>query len=355
MNLTIDEIAFGGRGVGRLEDGRVVFVPFVAVGERVQADVLREHRSYLEARLVRIEFPSPRRVTPPCPYFGRCGGCSYQHLDAGEQARLKRSQVEQVLRRVGHIDAPDVRPLVPSPRDYGYRNRITVHAREGVIGFYSADEGGQRGLIDIAECPIAEPAVNEALARFRARPRVREGNCTLRADPEGHRAFRQTNDGAAAELLALVAALLPTDPAVTCLIDAYSGAGFFTRVLRSRFESVVALEWDQRAVQEALRDSQPHERHLCGDVAALLPGELSRAPLDETVLILDPPAEGLPVPVRRAVLEAPPAHVIYVSCNPATLARDLAVICEKICAPLRDAARHVPADRRDRSDRTSRA
>ena len=326
MNLFIDEIAFGGRGVGRLEDGRVVFVPFVAPGETVRVEIVREHKSYLEARLLAVEDPSPRRVAPPCPYFGRCGGCSYQHLDAAEQADLKRRQVAQVLRRVGKFESPEVPPLVPSPRDYAYRNRLTVHVRGGVIGFYSVEEGGARGLIDIAQCPIAEPAVNDALTRFRSRPRPREGHCTLRADAGGPRSFRQTNDGAAAELLALVAGLLSPETPATHLIDAYCGAGFFTRHLRGRFERVVGLEWDRRAVEEARKDAAPHEIYHCGDVALLLPDALADAPADGTVLIVDPPSEGLPAPVRRAVLANPPSRVIYVSCNPATLARDLAAL-----------------------------
>lgn len=326
MDLVINEIAFGGRGVGRLEDGRVAFVPFVAVGETVRVEIVREHKSYVEARLVAVENPSPRRVPPPCPYFGRCGGCSYQHLDAAEQADLKRRQVEQVFRRIGRFGAVNVEPLVASPKDYGYRNRITVHVRDRVIGFYSAEEGGQRGLIDVARCPIAEPAVNDALARFRSRPRLRDGNCTLRADADGHRAFRQTNDTAAAELLALVERLIPADPPVAYLIDAYGGAGFFARHLRGRFERVVTVEWDSRAVEEAQRTALPHEDHLCGDVAELLPAELVRAPLERTLLLLDPPTEGLDARVRRAILATPPSEVIYVSCNPATLARDLAVL-----------------------------
>ena len=305
-----------------------MFVPFVAAGETVNVEVVREHKSYLEARLVKIEDPSPRRVTPPCPYFGRCGGCSYQHLDANAQADVKTRQVAQVLRRVGRIEAADVRPLVRSPLEYAYRNRITVHVRGGVIGFYSAEEGGRRGLIDVAQCPIAEPAVNEALERFRSRPRFREGHCTLRADADGHRAFRQTNDGAAGELLALVAELLPLGSTATHLIDAYAGAGFFTRHLRGHFEQVVGLEWDERAIDEARKQAAPHERYACGDVALLLPSELEAAPLDQTTLIVDPPAEGLPAPVRQAIMAKPPTSVIYVSCNVATLARDLAALGE---------------------------
>ena len=101
MKVVIHEIAFGGKGVGRLDDGRVVFVPFVAVGETVEIEIIRAKRNYVEARAIAIENPSLERVEPPCPYFGRCGGCSYQHLSPTEQSRVKRQQVEGVLRRLG--------------------------------------------------------------------------------------------------------------------------------------------------------------------------------------------------------------------------------------------------------------
>ena len=110
------------------------------------------------------------------------------------------------------------------------------------------------------------------------------------------------------------------------MIDAYCGAGFFARHLRDRFENVIGLEWDRRAVETARRDAAPHEQYRCGDVGALLPDELSRLPAAGGVLIVDPPAEGLAAPVRAAVAAAPAAEMIYVSCNPATLARDLAAL-----------------------------
>ncbi len=327
MKVVIHEIAFGGKGVGRLEDGRVVFVPFVAVGEAVEIEVIRERRSYVEARAVSIENASPERVEPRCPYFGRCGGCSYQHLSAAEQGRLKRQQVEGVLRRIGRLGDVPVRETVPSPRDYAYRNRITVHLDEGAIGFFGQETGRGRPLIDVANCPISEPAVNALLARFRARPWRREGHCTLRADPAHAGGFLQTNDGAAEKLLALVAGLLPppgSGTGATHLVDAYCGAGFFARHLRDRFEQTVGIEWDRRAVEQAQRDAAPHERYLCGDVAAALPDVLAVAPKGQTLLLLDPPSEGTTAEVRRAIVSAPPAEIIYVSCNPATLARDLA-------------------------------
>ncbi len=328
MKVLIHEIAFGGKGVGRLEDGRVVFVPFVAVGETVEIEVIREHRSYLEARLLSVENPSPERVEPRCPYFGLCGGCSYQHLSAEEQRLIKRQQVAGVLKRIGRLGEVAVRETVPSPEDYGYRNRITVHVDDGVIGFFGHETGRGRPLIDIAQCPIAQPAVNDALTRFRARPWKRQGHCTLRADRAHAGGFLQTNDGAAERLLSLVANVLPPvgdgGKAVTHLVDAYCGAGFFSRGLRDRFEGVVGIEWDARAIEQARRDAATHERYLCGDVAEVLPDVLAVSPASKTLLVLDPPSEGTTEPVRRAIRSAPPGEIVYVSCNPATLARDLA-------------------------------
>lgn len=318
--LEITEIAFGGRGVGRVEDGRVAFVPFVIAGERVRVEVTRARKSYLEARLLEVEEPSPHRVEAPCPYFGRCGGCSYQHMAAAEQLEIKRQQVTQALRRIGRVEAPAVEPVVPSPKPYEYRNRITVHVRDGVIGFYGQDP---HQIIDIERCPISEPAVNEALARFRAGPLRAEGNYTLRANPD-QRTFRQTNDGAAAEMLAIVDRLVQPRGDDARLIDAYCGEGFFAKRLRERFARVVGIEWDQLAIARARRSALPHESYVSGDISECLAVELADAADAETWLITDPPSEGLTAEARRAMESHPPVHWIYVSCNPATFARDLA-------------------------------
>lgn len=318
--LEITEIAFGGRGVGRVEDGRVAFVPFVIAGESVRVQVTRARKSYLEAQLLEVEHASPHRVEPRCPYFGRCGGCSYQHMAAPEQHEVKRRQVAQVLRRIGRVEAPQVEPVVPSPQDYEYRNRITVHVRDGIVGFYGQDA---HQLIDIEQCPIAAPAVNAALARFRAGPRRAEGHYTLRADPDA-RTFRQTNDGAAAEMLAIVDRLVQPAPGAR-LIDAYCGAGFFVKRLRDRFAQAVGLEWDLLAIAQARRATLAHETYVSGDVGESLGRELAdHAEAIETWLITDPPSEGLSPEARRAIEAHPPAEWIYVSCNPATLARDVA-------------------------------
>lgn len=344
------EVAFGGRGVGRAEgegNGRAVFVPFVVAGETVRAEVLREHRGHADARLVAVVEPSAARLPgpAPCPYFGRCGGCAYQHMSGAEQLATKRGQVAGVLRRVGKLDlAPGVlRPTVASPADYGYRNRITVHAREGAVGFFSHpwdDPAGGRTLLDIDHCPIASPGVNAALAELRgAHPRrrggPREGHFTLRAgEHRERRFFQQTNDGAAARLLEIVRAHL-REPGVPRghLVDAYCGAGFFARALAGDFARVTGLEWDHHAVAAAREGAAAHERYVAGDVDALLADALAAAPAAETIVVLDPPAEGVSRAVVAALRAHPPATLAYVSCDPATLARDLARLLAAPGAP----------------------
>lgn len=351
LTLRLNEVAFGGRGVGRGEeagsDGRAVFVPFVIAGETVRAETVREHRGHVDARLIEVVEPSPARLPgpAPCPYFGRCGGCAYQHMRPEEQLATKARQVAGVLRRVGKLElAPGVlRPIVASPADYGYRNRITVHARDGVIGFFSHpwdDPAGRRTLLDITHCPISAPGVNDALADLRRRQRAssssRGGGRASREEPERHftlrgpehrdrRFFQQTNDGAALRLLDVVRDhLAGNDVPRGHLIDAYAGAGFFARALAGSFARVTGLEWDRHAVAAAREGAAAHERYLAGDVAALLPGALAEAAAAETVVVLDPPAEGVSREVIAALRAGPPAALVYVSCDPATLARDLA-------------------------------
>src|SRR5947209_6325284 len=173
--LTIDEVAFGGNGVAR-QERKVVFVPFTIEGERIAARIVREKKHFAEAELVKVLEPSRHRAEPQCPYFGRCGGCAYQHISYEHQLEIKARQVTDVLRRIGKLNDLPIWPIVPSPKAYRYRNRITVHAEDGVVGFYGRDA---HRLIDITNCPISQPDVNAALAELRQGP-GRAGHYTLR-------------------------------------------------------------------------------------------------------------------------------------------------------------------------------
>jgi len=332
--LKIEDVAFGGKGVAR-DNGKAVFVPFTIEGEKVSAQIVREKKQFAEAELLDLKETSPHRVEAPCPYFGRCGGCAYQHIDYEHQLAVKFRQVRDVLQRIGKLNDIPMRPIIPSPLDYNYRNRITVHAQEGVIGFYQRDS---HLLIDIERCAIATDEVNRALAELRGQ-RARDGHYTLRAE-SGSLVFSQTNDAVAKALRDLVAQFVPAGQQL--LVDAYCGAGFFAKALLDRFERVIGIDWDRFAIEAAKKNATAIETYIAGDIEAELrnalqqarKGDFSVAPAVRdrrslVTLIVDPPATGLTANIRRTIVDLAPSTLIYVSCNPATLARDLAELQQK--------------------------
>ena len=324
VDLKIEDVAFGGKGVGR-ESGKAVFVAYTIEGELVSAEIVREKKQFAEAELVNIREPSPDRVQPQCPYFGHCGGCAYQHITCEHQLAIKWRQVRDVLQRIGKLKDVPMRPIIPSPEQYGYRNRITVHAQESIVGFFKRDSNR---LIDIEHCPISRLEVNRALAELRAQ-NVRDGHYTLRALSEP-RIFSQTNDAVANALHHLISQLIPAEQ--ECLVDAYCGAGFFAKRLLDKFERVIGIDWDKFAIKAAKENATVKETYIAGDVDLELERLGSIASTfhrEKTTLILDPPATGLTAKTREAIVDLAPATLIYVSCNPATLARDLKELQEK--------------------------
>jgi 23S rRNA (uracil1939-C5)-methyltransferase len=338
VDLKIEDVAFGGKGVAR-ELGKAVFVPYTIEGELVSAEIVREKRQFAEADLVEVKESSPNRVAPECPYFGRCGGCAYQHIDYQHQLAIKWRQLRDALQRIGKLKDVPMRPIIPSPRHYAYRNRITVHALDGVIGFFRRDS---HRLIDIERCPISRDEVNSALVELRKQKHVRDGHYTLRAASEA-RVFSQVNDDIARALRNLIVNLVP--PNKDLLIDAYCGAGFFAKALLDKFERVIGIDWDRFAIAAAKENATEKETYIAGDVESELQkvgsvhlNRLARGndtstgrlrSIASTTLIIDPPATGLTEGVRKAISDLAPETLIYVSCNPPTLARDLKDLHEK--------------------------
>jgi 23S rRNA (uracil1939-C5)-methyltransferase len=322
VDLKIEDVAFGGKGVAR-EQGKAVFVPYTIEGEMVSAEIVREKKQFAEAELVEVTESSPNRVAPQCPYFGRCGGCAYQHIDYQHQLAIKWRQVRDALQRIGKLKDVPIRPIVPSPRQYAYRDRITVHAQDSVIGFFRRDS---HRLIDIECCPISREEVNRALAELREQKHVRDGHYTLRSASEP-RVFSQVNDEVAQALRDLIVDLVP--PNQELLIDAYCGAGFFAKTLLDKFERVIGIDWDRFAIAAAKKNASEKETFIAGDVEQELGGRVfaiaSRGleSRNSMTLIIDPPATGLTEGVRKAISDLAPETLIYVSCNPPTLARDL--------------------------------
>jgi tRNA/tmRNA/rRNA uracil-C5-methylase (TrmA/RlmC/RlmD family) len=187
IDLTIHDIAFGGEGVGRVDEF-VVFVPFVVAGEMVEAEITEIKKNFARAKLLRVVAASPDRVEPPCVYFGKCGGCQYQHIAYEAQLRIKQKQIADLFERVGKISAEKIAPVIPCPAPYGYRNRIMIRSQWNKpeqklnIGFVRGD----CGLVeDIEECKISEPALNEQIQHVRAHPPPKGGiKVVLRVQPE---------------------------------------------------------------------------------------------------------------------------------------------------------------------------
>jgi tRNA/tmRNA/rRNA uracil-C5-methylase (TrmA/RlmC/RlmD family) len=229
VRLTIDDIAFGGEGVGRVDDF-VIFVPFVAPGESVEAEVTEVKKRFARARLRQVLEPAAERVAPPCPYFGECGGCQYQHLAYPAQLRIKHKQVCDLFERIGGLDATLVDPVIPCPQPYGYRNRVMIRSqwdkfKQGLnIGFLRAEN---RLVVDIQECKIAEPAINQQIGRVRQHPPPKGGlKVVLRVAPEGWQvppdSFFQNNFFLLPKLVETVRDRLQAGGA-RFLIDAYCG------------------------------------------------------------------------------------------------------------------------------------
>jgi tRNA/tmRNA/rRNA uracil-C5-methylase (TrmA/RlmC/RlmD family) len=337
VRLTIDDIAFGGEGVGRLNDF-VVFVPFVALGETVEAELIEVKKRFGRARLLKVLEASSDRVAPACRYFGQCGGCQYQHIAYPAQLRIKHKQACDLFERMGGLDPALVDPVIPCPEPYGYRNRIMLRSqwdkyKQGLnLGFLRADN---RLVVDIEECKIAEPALNEQIRLVRQQPPPKGGiKVVLRAAAEGWEvprdSFFQNNFFLLPKLVETVGVRL-RDSGSRFLLDAYCGVGFFSIELGGLVEEFAGVEVDTAAIQAARRNALARGRHngqfLAGEAEELLPRMLGRFEARSTTVILDPPRTGCPPEMLQALRKTGPGQVLYVSCHPATLARDLNVLC----------------------------
>src|SRR5580698_329301 len=257
LSLTIHDIAFGGEGVGRHGD-LVVFVPFVLPGETADVEITELKKNFARAKLLRVTTPSAERVAPPCIYFGKCGGCQYQHANYGAQLRIKQKQIVDLFERVGKIPGAVVAPVIPCPSPYGYRNRIMVRSQWNKpelklnIGFVRCD----CGLVeDIEKCAIAEPAINEQLIQVRAHPPPRGGiKVVLRVQPENWElppdSFFQNNFSQLPALVDTVRGFL-RDGGAKHLADLYCGVGFFGIELADSVEHFTGVEYDRRAIRAA--------------------------------------------------------------------------------------------------------
>ena len=337
LTLTIGDIAFGGEGVARVEDF-VVFVPFVAAGEVVEAEVTELKKRFARARLLRVVTASPERVEPLCPYFGECGGCQYQHLAYPAQLRLKHKQIGDLFQRIGRFDPGLIAPVVPCPQPYGYRNRIMIRSqwdkfKQGLnIGFIRADN---RLVVDIEECKIAEPALNEQIKHVRAHPPPKGGiKVVLRIPPQGWEvppdSFFQNNFFLLPKLVETCGSVCGrAGRAIWWMsIAALGSSASNWATWSSRLSG-----WNWTGWRSKPRVGTP--RRAAGRTASLWPAPQRNC--CPRCCRVSPPRRRRCCWIRRAraagqrhcklLRRVRPAQIIYVSCHPATMARDLNVLC----------------------------
>lgn len=336
LTVRVEDVAFGGDGVARFEQF-VVFVPFVISGELVEVEVTEVKRKYARAKLLKVIEASSQRVLPPCPYFGACGGCQYEHIDYSAQLELKHKQITDIFVRIGKFPSCVIAPVVPCPQPYGYRNRVMIRSQWDKfkqalnIGFLRHDSGL---VVDIQDCKISEPAINEQIRHVRAHPPPKGGlKVVLRIAPEGWEvppdSFFQNNFFLLPELVKTVRQMVSGGGA-RFLVDAYCGVGFFALELADLVERFVGIELDRHAIKAARANAVAKQRtngeFIAGTTEEQLPRVLERAAGGVSV-ILDPPRTGCLPEVLELLRRTQPSQVIYVSCHPATLARDLNILC----------------------------
>jgi 23S rRNA (uracil1939-C5)-methyltransferase/tRNA (uracil-5-)-methyltransferase len=386
LEMEIATLTNLGVGLGRVPVGEgkwVVMVPFTLPGEKVRVRVYRNHKNYSEADLVAVLTPSPHRIDPKCPLFGQCGGCQYQHLAYAEQLKWKRQQVEELLKFMAGVEFA-VNPVIGSPREFGYRSKITPHFRawpvagRGEAGLPGAatpatrnpicflKQGTRFDIIDVPQCPIATPEINEKLTEVRAKTQARlaageykrDSTLLLRHAQEGvvtdydaviHEVIAQPANPQSAirgpqslRLHFLARDFFQNNPFILpaftgyvreqaagsgakFLVDAYCGSGLFALSCAQAFEKVTGIELSETSVKFATENAAANNianaSFRAGDAAQIFAG-LDFPPAN-TAVVIDPPRKGCDELFLNQLFAFSPRAVVYVSCDPATQMRDL--------------------------------
>lgn len=377
FELELTGHAYGGEAFGRAADGRMVFVSYAIPGERVRVMPTEVHQHWMRARLIEIIEPSADRSTPRCKHFGACGGCHYQHMSYPAQVAAKTEIVRAQLERLGKFRDPPVTATIASPSAWNTRNNLQFHLGDhGRLSFVGAHpptpEPGSAPLIAIDECHLPSPALDELWQRLdlEAVPGLEGVSLRLgadeqrmvvlhasspvdielslelrasvvRADPEGiqvlagqeflpievmHRTFRvsalsffQVHTQLSEELVRLCRDALELDP-TDVVFDLYAGVGLFSAFIAETGASVVAIEqspWACADFESNLEEFDHVELYESAVETAL-----SAVPQQPSAVVVDPPRAGLGRQVVQLLLDRRPTRLVYVSCDPSTLARD---------------------------------
>jgi len=368
--VEIISLVYGGNGMGRLADGKAVFVPYVLPGEKVLVRLVDEQQRHAIAELVKVLEASDERVTPRCKHFMVCGGCHYQHLSYARQTAAKETILTEQLQRIGGIENPPVLPMIPAPDPWHYRNTVQFHISDkGKLGY---QKFASHEIIEIEECHLPEAALNQMwpLVDMETVPGIQRlgMRCGANEDillnfesdaldlPEisldlpvsvvlqspvdtivaagddavtitvAEQMFRvsagsffQVNTAQAEVMVKYLLSNLPLKDD-TVLMDVYCGVGLFSVFLASRVKRLVGIEVSPSACEDFAYNLDPYQNvEIYQDAAENVIPNLDLTP---DIVIVDPPRSGLHKAVIDAIAEKNIPFLAYVSCDPATLARD---------------------------------
>ena len=379
--VRFEKMVYGGECLGRLPDGRAVFVPFVLPGELANIEITESKDRFARGRSIELLEVSPDRVIPPCPYFSICGGCHYQHLGYAQQLSLKKGLVEDQLQRIGKFsDLPEVQ-ITASPTPFGYRNQVQFHPTRAEDAETTSRLGFKRAASDevlpIEKCLLIPDEMNELLSQIEMDVDSGIARVGMRLDSEGEimlvfegetdeppelfidlpvsstylspdgrslnlggndalvyrvlgkeflvspESFFQVNLPVAQEMVSHVLTLIEGRENLS-ILELYSGVGLFSRFLAPHAKSLTAIESSPSACFDFAGNLDEFENISLyeGAVESLLPEILEQIkPID--LVVLDPPRSGLHAKARQALIDLNPREIIYISCDPSTLARDL--------------------------------
>jgi 23S rRNA (uracil1939-C5)-methyltransferase len=375
FDLKLEKLIYGGDAMGRLDDGRAVFIPFGLPGEQVRVRLTEEKRNFARGELVEILNASPLREVPRCKHFGVCGGCHYQHVPYEEQLNAKTEILRDQLTRIGKIENPPVQKMVASPSQWNYRNHVQFHlTKEGRLGYVKAQTPE---VFAATECHLPEGVLNAIWPQLEFEPGTSIERVSLRAGkdydsmlilesnspdtPEleieacisvahvfeestvvvagnehivisvlgrdfrvSTTSFFQVNTAMAEEMVNHLITHLPITRS-SVLLDVYCGAGLFSAFFAPKCERVIGIESSPSACDDFAfnLDEFDNVELYEGLAENILPALVSRTG-NPTYALVDPPRAGLEKRVVDGILQLNPQMIAYVSCDPSTLARDAA-------------------------------
>ncbi len=375
FDINLEKLTYGGEAMGRLPDGRAVFVPFGLPGEQVRVRLTQDKQNFARGELVEVLTASPERIDPKCKHFGKCGGCHYQNLSYENQLQAKTEILRDQFQRIGKIENPPIKPIVPSALEWNYRNHVQFHlTAEGKLGFVNSKGNS---VFPIEECHLPETSIDSFWRELQFESNKDVERVSLRA---GHNeelmvvlesenfetpeleieadvsvvhlfdehpvviagrdhfvvsvlekdfrvsaaSFFQVNTKMAEKMVEHILAHLPVSMSTTVL-DVYCGVGLFSKFFAPKCDQVIGIEASESACEDFVFNLDEFDNVELYEGAAeeILPGLAGR--LDSsTFAIVDPPRAGIERHALDAIISIKPQIIAYVSCDPSTLARDAA-------------------------------